>query len=97
MKLDHDGYPTTCAICGKPIVKSHGGSVHELTLATDTAQSWHIPCRYPKESTTVSDTTTEPETPTPLPVQPVPDPNQEQLPDEPEPDDNGGENGDEEE
>lgn len=95
MKLDHDGYPTTCAICGKPIVKSHGGSVHELTIATRTAQSWHIPCRYPKESTTVSDTTTEPETPTPL--QPVPDPNQEQLPDEPEPDDNGDENGDEEE
>lgn len=51
MKLDHDGYPTTCAICGKPVVKSRGGSVHELTVATGTAQSWHIPCRYPKEPT----------------------------------------------
>jgi len=51
MKLDHDGYPTTCAICGKPVVKSRGGSVHELTVATGTAQSWHIPCRYPKEHT----------------------------------------------
>lgn len=86
MKLDHDGYPTTCAVCGKPVVKSRGGSVHQLTTATGHAQSWHLECRYPKERPTMSDTTTEPETaepevPTPLEPEPPAEP-----PD-PEPDD----------
>jgi len=88
MKLDHDGYPTTCAICGKPVVKSHGGSVHELTIATGTAQSWHIPCRYPKGTTTMSDTETTTTTTTETTVEPQPTPPE---PDQPQPDDDEAE------
>lgn len=93
MKLDIDGYPTTCAICGKPVVKSRGGSVHQLTTSTGTAQSWHIPCRYPKE-TTMSDTTTEPATTEPTIPLPV-DPDPPAEPDEPDPDDDSEDNDEE--
>jgi hypothetical protein len=48
VKLDKDGYPTSCHLCGQPIVKRKGGSVHEYDHATATALSWHLECRYPK-------------------------------------------------
>lgn len=48
-KLDSDGYPTVCAVCGVRIVKTkdRGGLCFYKDDVTGEVWSWHMPCGSP--------------------------------------------------
>lgn len=45
---DIDGYPTTCATCTKPVLKTKGSATYETVVATGHKTVWHTECGRPK-------------------------------------------------
>jgi hypothetical protein len=44
VRVDIDGYPTTCSRCHQPIIKKRHDSQHHHDHHTRTSSSWHTTC-----------------------------------------------------
>lgn len=51
MNTDVDGYPTTCSVCGKRIVKSGPVPLWFAAAPGQPSLSFHWPCRVPATRT----------------------------------------------
>jgi hypothetical protein len=61
VRVDVDGYPTTCCRCNKPIVKAHCSSQHHHQAGTNT--SWHTTCPPPPRTAAPSSSGSTPRPP----------------------------------